>query len=192
MAIVPRRETFYDARLMSKIRIAKLTPVIGGLLVAATVFVLPACGSDHEDPGAGVAAACNSSCNATSAHCNLSITEPACANLCGLGYTIAPACAATYQGYVECTGASPLVACNGSSVTVNVSVPCLDQLGNYLTCAVGNIGACFDVPLDNAACTQAKLGPNARACLGQPPAGCTLLAGVQAGTQTSAGVFCCA
>jgi hypothetical protein len=101
---------------------------------------------------------------------------------------LAPACAATYEDYVHCTGASPLLQCNGNNLTVEVGAPCLDELGNYLGCALGHIDACFELPLDDPACAQAKMGPHARACIGNQ-VGCTLLTGtVQAG---GLGVFCC-
>src|SRR5258708_7321268 len=106
VAIVPRRETFYDPGLMSIIAHAKLVPAMGCLLVATTVFVLQGCGGDHEDPGSGVAAACSSSCSATAGQCNLPVvTAQNCATLCDVGYTLAPACAAAYQTYVDCSGA---------------------------------------------------------------------------------------
>lgn len=159
------------------------------LVVLATwgIAALPGCGSD-DDPGTAVQAACNSSCQASAGSCNLAITANECAALCGLGYTLAPACAATYEDYVHCAGATPLLECKGSTVTVDVGAPCLNELGNYLTCAVGHISACFELPLDDAACTQANMGPHARACIGNQ-VGCTLLTGtVQAG---GIGVFCC-
>jgi hypothetical protein len=166
----------------------KLAPVVA--TIAALAFSgLLGCGSDREDdPATAVQAACNSSCQASAGSCNLAITANECASLCGLGYTLAPACATTYQDYVHCAGASPLLECTGSSITVDVGAPCLDKLGNYLSCAVGHISACFELPLDDAACTQAKMGPHARACIGTQ-VGCTLLTGtVQAG---GIGVFCC-
>ncbi|HEX4340502.1 MAG TPA: hypothetical protein VH062_31555 [Polyangiaceae bacterium] len=173
---------------------------LGSLFVTALVFVLQACGDDHENPGSAVAAACGSSCNATAGQCNLPVvTAQNCAVLCDLGYSVAPACADHYRAYVDCAGASPLIACSGSSVSVDVSIPpCLDELGSYLSCAATNIQLCLDLPLDDGACVQAKMGPHARACVGTAT-GCTLLTGAvvanttQAGPSggTGAGVFCC-
>jgi len=167
---------------------ARPASVLASLVLAALV-ALPACGSDHDDPASAVQAACNSSCAASSGSCNLAITAQDCETLCGLGYTLAPACASTYEDYVHCAGSAPLVACNAASVTVDVGgVACLNQLGDYLTCAVGHINACFELPLDDAACTQANMAPHARACIGNQ-VGCALLTGtVQAG---GLGVFCC-
>jgi hypothetical protein len=158
----------------------------------AAIFALAAgaCGDDDDDnPGRAVAAACSDSCNKTSGHCNLPAAVAAnCATACDLGYVLAPACGGPYQAYVACAGTQPLLSCNGNSVTVDVGVPCLNELTSYLTCAVTTIKVCVDLPLSDAACVQAKLGDHARACVGAP-AGCGLLDGTaQAG---GIGVFCC-
>jgi hypothetical protein len=117
------------------------------------------------------------------------VTAADCSLLCKLGYSLAPSCAATYQDYVSCAGAQPIVSCNGNTVSVNVSVPpCLDRLGNYIGCAVTQIKACVQLPLDDGACQQAKLGNVAQACIGAP-AGCSLLDGTAQGG--GLGVFCC-
>ncbi len=173
---------------MSIASLRKRVPALAAIIVAASVIALAACGDD-DDPGSAVKQACDSSCGVTAGSCNLGVTAQDCAALCGLGYTLAPACASTYEAYVHCAGASPLLECNGSSVTVDLNAPaCLDQLGSYLNCAVGHINACFELPLDDGACTQANMGPHARACIGTQ-VGCTLLTGtVQAG---GLGIFCC-
>jgi hypothetical protein len=159
-------------------------------LAATFALAVGACGDDDDDPGAAVAAACSSSCNTTAGQCNLpAVTASNCATVCDLGYVLAPACGGPYQAYVACAGTQPLLACNGSSVTVQVRVPCLNELTNYLACAVTSIKVCVDLPLSDGACVQAKLGNQAQACVGAP-AGCSLLDGtLQAG---GAGVFCCA
>jgi hypothetical protein len=158
-------------------------------LAATFALAVGACGGD-DDPGAGVAAACNSSCSKTAGQCNLpTITATDCSSLCDLGYVLAPACGGPYQAYVACAGAQPLVACNGNAVTVEVGVPCLNELASYLSCAATSIKVCVNLPLSDGACVQAKLGNHAQACVGAP-AGCSLLDGTaQAG---GIGVFCCA
>jgi hypothetical protein len=164
---------------------------LGRIAVLAMVaLVVEACGDDHEDTGSAVAAACSSSCNATSGRCNVGNLAPGCSALCDLGYSLVPACGAAYQNYVNCAGASPIVSCNGNAVTVAVTVPpCLDQLGSYLDCAVKQtLTGCVELPLENGACVDAKLGNRATACIGAPT-GCSLLTGtVQAG---GLGVYCC-
>lgn len=162
--------------------------LVGFVAISLCLTVLAACGDD-DDPQAAVHAACNASCTSTAGSCNVAATESGCETLCDLGYNLAPACAGTYEAYVHCAGASPLLECHGNQVSVDVGGPaCLDELGNYLTCAVGHINACFELPLDDAACVQANMGQHARACIGTP-ANCTLLTGtVQAG---GVGVFCC-
>jgi hypothetical protein len=65
--------------------------------------------------------------------------------------------------------------------------PCLNELQNYVGCAVSHLQLCLRLPLEDGACTDAKLGNVAEACAGAPPAGCQVLAGV---AQT-AGIFCC-
>ena len=188
-AIVIGRETFYDAWRMSG-TFPRVVRLLGALAALAALPSIHGCGDDHEDPAASVRAACNDSCSRTAGSCNLpGVTVQDCAILCDLGYNLAPACASTYQSYVACAKAAPLLACSGTSVSVDVAAPaCLNQLGQYLTCAVGNIQACFELPLDDGACTQQNMGPHARACVGTPP-NCTLLTGtVQAG---GVGVFCC-
>ena len=160
-------------------------------LASVLTLALEACGDDNDDPGSQVNAACTASCNATAGKCNLpAVVASDCALLCDAGYTVAPACASTYQDYVTCAGQNPLVACNGSAVTVQVNVPCLDKLTNYIGCEVTHIQACLDLPLDNGSCVDAKLGNTARACVGAP-LGCQLLTGVQAGAQAGVGVYCC-
>ena len=156
-------------------------------IAAAFALAVGACGDD--DPRAAVEAACNSSCNTTAGQCNLpAVTVADCATLCDLGYVLAPACGGPYQAYVSCAGTQPLLACNGNSVTVDVGVPCLNELANYLTCAVTTIKVCVNLPLSDGACVQANLGNHAQACVGAP-AGCSLLDGTaQAG---GIGVFCC-
>ncbi|HEX3595586.1 MAG TPA: hypothetical protein VHU80_10800 [Polyangiaceae bacterium] len=182
---------------MSIVFLGKLARGAGCVSMIVVLSALQACGDDHEDAGSAVAAACNSSCNATAGKCQLPVvTAQACATLCDLGYSVAPACAGRYQTYVNCTGASPLIACTGNTVAVNVSVPpCLNELGDYLTCAAGNIQLCIDLPLDDGACTQASMPPHARACVGSQ-AGCQLLTGIEAAVNGSTsgggvGVVCC-
>jgi hypothetical protein len=158
-------------------------------LVAALALTAAACGDDHEDTGSAVNAACTSSCQKSSGQCGVVNVAPGCATLCDLGYALVPACGSVYQNYVTCAGNAPVLSCNGNSVTVSVMVPCLNELGAYLNCAVDQaLTGCVDLPLVNGACVDQKLGNAAKACLGAP-VGCSLLTGtVQAG---GLGLFCC-
>ena len=164
-------------------------------LAATFALAVGACGDDNDNPGAAVAAACDDSCTKTAGQCNLpAVTKANCATACDFGYLLAPACAGPYQAYVGCAGRQPLLSCNGNAVTVDVDVPCVNELTSYLTCAVTSIKVCVDLPLNDASCVQANLGNHARACVGTPD-GCSVLTGavVSAGTAQAGGVgiFCC-
>lgn len=201
-------ESFYDPRRMATGSSRKRASVLAAIAASLSLVAVAACGDDHvggidagsrtttardsgtDGPGSAVQAACNSSCAATSGSCSLPpVTAQDCAALCGLGYALAPACATTYEAYVHCAGASPLLQCDGNSITGEVGVSaCLNELGDYLTCAISDINTCLELPLNDAACTRTNTGPHARACIGTQ-VGCTLLTGTfQAGR---IGVFCC-
>ena len=189
-AIVLGLKPFYDPDQMSTRILGKSARRLAQFGLAATfALAVGACGDDDDDPGAAVRAACDDSCTKTDGQCNLPVGAKAnCATACDFGYLLAPTCGGPYQAYVACAGEQPLLSCNGNSVTVDVGVPCVNELTNYLTCAVTSIKVCVDLPLSDGACVQAKLGNHAHACVG-PPDGCSLLDGTaQAG---GIGVFCC-
>lgn len=195
-AVVLLRESVYEAGIMSA---AELGPSARHTASTLARFALAvslalsaeACGDDHDDTGSAVAAACSSSCQKTSGQCGLVNLAPSCAALCDIGYTLTPACGPSYQSYVACAGDNPVLSCTGNTVSVSVELPCPDQLRAYLDCAVNHVlsgSVCVDLPIENQACVDQKLGNRATACVGGPP-GCSLLTGTaQAG---GLGIFCC-
>ncbi len=176
---------------MSPRTLLRIGPLAGIASVLPILVALAGCGNDDNgNVAAAEQSSCNGSCSAAVTMCPTSASlVSACSTLCQIGYDISPACAGQYAAYLQCAEASPVVQCTSSSVTVTVEVPpCLNQLGDYITCAAGHIAACLDLPLADGACTDAKLGTTAKACVGTT-AGCSLLDGTaQAG---GFGIFCC-
>jgi hypothetical protein len=196
VAVVLRGESVYEPGIMSAEKLGPFTRHTASTLArlalaAALALAAEACGDDHEDTGSAVRAACNSSCQKTSGQCNLINLAPGCTELCDLGYSLAPACGAAYQNYVACAGDMPTLSCTGNTVSVSV-LPCTDQLGAYLNCAVNQVltGVCVNLPFENSACAAQNLPNRATACVGAPP-NCTVLTGIAVQGGGGLGVFCC-